>query len=119
MARHRRRVIKQLDSEHPVDIVPTSLGAHVIPEEYRSRPDDYVALVIDAMIPHHQSAIDAGQMALPQATRQEIRDLAAVIIADQQREIDQMTSWRQSWYATSTPPEVIRDQPMNMPGMGH
>jgi imidazolonepropionase len=45
------RVIQQLNSAHPADLVPTFLGAHEVPEEYRIRPDDYVALVINEMIP--------------------------------------------------------------------
>jgi imidazolonepropionase len=45
------RVIKALNDSHPVDIVPTFLGAHEIPEEYQGRPDDYVALVANEMIP--------------------------------------------------------------------
>lgn len=45
------RAINRLGAEHPVDVVPTFLGAHDVPEEYQSRPDDYVALVIHEMIP--------------------------------------------------------------------
>jgi imidazolonepropionase len=45
------RVIKCLNNTHAVDIVPTFLGAHEIPPEYQARPDDYVALVADEMIP--------------------------------------------------------------------
>jgi imidazolonepropionase len=37
--------------DHAVDLVPTFLGAHDIPAEYRARPDEYVAVVIDEMIP--------------------------------------------------------------------
>jgi imidazolonepropionase len=36
---------------HPVEVVPTLLGAHVVPEEYRSRTDAYVDLVTEEMIP--------------------------------------------------------------------
>ena len=43
--------IRRLDAEHAVDLVPTFLGAHEVPPAYRGRPDDYVALVIDEMIP--------------------------------------------------------------------
>ena len=82
-------------------------------------PEPFDRAFIDAMIPHHESAIDAARPALQPATRPAIRTLATTIIADQQREIDQMTSWRQSWYGTSTPPETPRDMPMDMPGMGH
>lgn len=51
------RVIHRLNTEHAIDLVPTFLGAHAIPEEYQARPDDYVALVINEMIP--QVAEDA------------------------------------------------------------
>ncbi len=43
--------IVTLDREHPVTLIPTFLGAHAIPAEYKSRPDDYVALVISEMLP--------------------------------------------------------------------
>lgn len=43
--------IRRLDAEHPVDLVPTFLGAHDVPPEYRGRSDDYVALVVHEMIP--------------------------------------------------------------------
>lgn len=45
------RVLRSLDHDHPIDIVPTFLGAHDIPSEYRERRDAYVSLVIDDMIP--------------------------------------------------------------------
>ena len=43
--------IKQLNDETPVSYVPTFLGAHDIPEEYRERREEYVALVIEDMLP--------------------------------------------------------------------
>jgi imidazolonepropionase len=45
------RAVARLRSELPLDIVPTFMGAHEIPIEYRSRRDAYVRLVIDEMIP--------------------------------------------------------------------
>ena len=45
------RAIKQLNQELPLRYVPTFLGAHDIPAEYRERRDEYVALVIDEMLP--------------------------------------------------------------------
>ncbi len=53
---------------------------------------------IDAMIPHHQSAIDMAKEAQTKATHQEIKDLAGRIVTAQQREIDQMKAWRAQWY---------------------
>ncbi|MDT5060756.1 MAG: imidazolonepropionase [Acidobacteriota bacterium] len=45
------RAIKQLNEETPLRYVPTFLGAHDIPEEYLERREDYVALVIEEMLP--------------------------------------------------------------------
>lgn len=45
------RVIKQLNDETPLRYVPTFLGAHDIPFEYKERRDEYVRLVIEEMLP--------------------------------------------------------------------
>jgi imidazolonepropionase len=41
----------QLDAQHPVDLVPTFLGAHAVPPGYKGRTDDYVSLVVEEMLP--------------------------------------------------------------------
>ncbi len=43
--------IHALNAEHAIDLVPTFLGAHVVPEEFRGRADDYVELVVAEMLP--------------------------------------------------------------------
>lgn len=53
---------------------------------------------IDAMIQHHQSAIDAARSALRRSSRDEILRLAEAIIEAQSREIDQLRKWRADWY---------------------
>lgn len=45
------RAIKKLDEETQLRYVPTFLGAHDVPDEYRARRADYVALVIEEMLP--------------------------------------------------------------------
>lgn len=45
------RVIRRLGEETPLDIVPTFLGAHEIPDEYRANREDYIKLVTDEMMP--------------------------------------------------------------------
>ncbi len=45
------RAIRRLDRETPLRHVPTFLGAHTIPEEFAGRSEDYVALVIEEMLP--------------------------------------------------------------------
>jgi imidazolonepropionase len=44
-------VLRDLDRAHPVDVVPTFMGAHEIPPEYAGKKDDYVRLVREEMIP--------------------------------------------------------------------
>jgi imidazolonepropionase len=45
------RAIRRLGERHPIDIVPTFMGAHEIPHEYRGRRKEYVDLVVERMIP--------------------------------------------------------------------
>lgn len=45
------RVIRRLGTETPLDIVPTFMGAHAVPEEYKSHPDDFVDLIVNEMLP--------------------------------------------------------------------
>ena len=45
------RAVRTLDKDTPLRFVPTFLGAHDIPPEYRSRRSAYVSLLIDEMLP--------------------------------------------------------------------
>lgn len=73
-------------------------------ERLSTVPEPFDLAFIDAMIDHHQDAIDAAQLALEQANRQEIKDLAQDIIDAQQREIGQLRAWRESWYGDAATP---------------
>ncbi len=44
-------VMKPANEEHPIEIVPTFLGAHAVPAEYKDNPDEYVNLITDEIIP--------------------------------------------------------------------
>jgi imidazolonepropionase len=43
--------IAELQKRGPLDLVPTFLGAHAVPAEFRGRTDEYVDLVVDEMLP--------------------------------------------------------------------
>ncbi len=43
--------IAHLDTEHPLTIVPTFLGAHAVPPGHKEDPDSYVDLVVEQMLP--------------------------------------------------------------------
>lgn len=45
------RAIKRLDHLTPLRYIPTFLGAHSIPPEYRSRRGEYISLIINQMLP--------------------------------------------------------------------
>jgi uncharacterized protein (DUF305 family) len=53
---------------------------------------------IDAMIPHHESAIDMANVALQESDNPDIRQIAEAIVDAQKREIAQMRGWREEWY---------------------
>ena len=44
--------INELADEHFMTIVPTFLGAHAIPSEYKDSPDTYVQMICDRMLPY-------------------------------------------------------------------
>jgi len=43
--------VAELNAEGPWELVPTFLGAHAVPPEYRSNRDGYLRLLIDEMLP--------------------------------------------------------------------
>ena len=45
------KVIDEVNKSHPIDIVPTFLGAHAIPPEFRDNSEGFVDLICDEMIP--------------------------------------------------------------------
>ncbi|KAF0248588.1 MAG: imidazolonepropionase [bacterium] len=45
------QVIKKINQEGKVELVPTFLGAHEVPDEYRNNRDGYINLLIEEMIP--------------------------------------------------------------------
>jgi uncharacterized protein (DUF305 family) len=73
------------------------MGIMMDPQQLANR-DPFDKAFIDAMIPHHQSAIEMAQVAREKSEIPEIEELAMDIISAQQKEIEQMTRWRQQWY---------------------
>lgn len=43
--------ISQLAAKHKIEVVPTFLGAHAVPAEYKGRTSEYVDLIIEKMLP--------------------------------------------------------------------
>ena len=97
------RAIKEQEfgtSEVPMQMSPEEMemmGMEDPAELANQRPFDEA--FINAMIPHHQSAIDMAQVALDESDNPAIRDLAGRIVEDQTREIEQMRGWLEEWYS--------------------
>jgi uncharacterized protein (DUF305 family) len=68
---------------------------------------------IDAMVAHHQAAIDMSLPADTNALRPELKEFARKVVEDQAREVEMMKGWRGQWYAGRPPTPTI----MAMPGM--
>src|SRR5215216_5651526 len=45
------RVVRRLNTEGALNYVPTFLGAHEVPDEYRGRRGEYVGVVVEEMLP--------------------------------------------------------------------
>ena len=45
------QVIRELDDRHPMDLVATFMGAHLVPAEYKNDREAYVRLVCEEMMP--------------------------------------------------------------------
>jgi imidazolonepropionase len=45
------RVIERIGRETPIEVVPTFLGAHAVPEEHAANPEGYVEFVVREMLP--------------------------------------------------------------------
>jgi imidazolonepropionase len=45
------RAVRRLNAETPLRLIPTFLGAHDVPDEFRARRDEYVRLVVEEMLP--------------------------------------------------------------------
>jgi uncharacterized protein (DUF305 family) len=53
---------------------------------------------IDAMIPHHRSAIEMAKVANQESENPRIKELAGNIVSTQKAEIEQMRRWQEQWY---------------------
>jgi uncharacterized protein (DUF305 family) len=73
------------------------MGMAMDPQELATQ-EPFDKAFIDNMIPHHESAIAMAQVVLEESENPEIRKIAGAIVDAQEREIEQMRSWRGEWY---------------------
>jgi imidazolonepropionase len=46
------KVINHLNEKYPIDIIPTFLGAHTFPPEFKDNREAYIKLITDKMLPY-------------------------------------------------------------------
>jgi uncharacterized protein (DUF305 family) len=69
----------------------------------RAAPAPFDLAFVDAMIPHHLSALMMAEMAVQQASQPELAALAQAMIDLQEDEIATMRGWRSKWQDVATP----------------
>ena len=45
------RAMKRLNESHPIDLVPTFMGGHAVPQEYKGSEEQYIDLLVNDMLP--------------------------------------------------------------------
>ena len=96
------KAIKQQEfgtSEVPMEMSAKEMEAMGMtdPGELATK-DPFDKAFIDAMIPHHRSAIEMASVALRKSDNARIKEIARAIVDAQKREIAQMQRWREEWY---------------------
>jgi uncharacterized protein (DUF305 family) len=71
---------------------------------------------ISEMIPHHQEAVDSSKKVLETTQDDDIKNFANNIIETQNKEIERMKSWYQSWYGSEY--KATDNQAMMMSDLG-
>ena len=73
---------------------------------------EFEVAFLTEMISHHASALDMAKPVFTHTRRPELNKLAADIIADQQKQITEMSAWLKTWYGRQAD-----ETAMVMPGM--
>ena len=45
------RAMKRLNESHPIDLVPTFMGGHAVPQAYKGREEEYIDVLVNDMLP--------------------------------------------------------------------
>ncbi len=72
---------------------------------------------IDAMVPHHEGAVDMAEVALKNAEHEQIKQLAEDIVSAQEAEIRELKSIKQEEFGTSRVPMDTNAEQMEGMGM--
>lgn len=80
--------------EYKMDDVSAEMGL--------GKADKYLDLrYIDAMIAHHKSAMVLAERVKYETHRQEIKDIASMILTNEPKLIDELYGWKKEWYGNT------------------
>jgi uncharacterized protein (DUF305 family) len=86
------------DMGHMMPMSEAQIEAMKMSVDLGSGDETFDLRFIEAMIPHHQGAIEMATDVLSKTERPDVRTLAEAIVSSQANEIAQMEAWRQAWY---------------------
>lgn len=77
--------------------------------------EDFEVAYVNQIIPHHQGALEMAQAVVDRAPNPEVREAAARIIEDQEREIGELTAFLRDTYGQEPNPDerMAMDPSMN------
>lgn len=83
--------------DHGEHAPATEQGSALYRQFVALKGEAYDKAFIGDMIVHHEGAVNMAELAMAQASHQEIKDLAATIVSSQSKEIADMKQWQQNW----------------------
>jgi uncharacterized protein (DUF305 family) len=105
----------------PVRVSPSAAQMGPMPQLDQLSGDDFDRAFLVQMSMHHAVAVMMARPVVANASHPELRELAQSIIADQTREIAQMSQWSADWYGAPIPDPVAMMDAMGgaPPSGGH
>ncbi|MDX2775789.1 DUF305 domain-containing protein [Streptomyces caniscabiei] len=98
MARQTATPLPSTDSMDREKHAPTTESGSALYRQFAAlKGEAYDKAFIGDMIVHHEGAVNMAELAMAQASHQEIKDLAATIVSSQSKEIADMKQWQQNW----------------------
>lgn len=105
--------VKQTEEMKNMDHSLVPMGVNMESTLYKKyaalKGEDYDKAFTASMIVHHENAVSMAKFAATNASRQEIKDLAATIVTSQGKELADMTNWRTQWGYTAVSDHNLKD----------
>jgi uncharacterized protein (DUF305 family) len=91
-------VMYSAEMGHTMPMTEEMRSAMMMTGDLGAADEQFDLRFLQAMIPHHEGAIEMAKQVLEKSDRPEVKELAEQIMDSQQKEIDQMQQWQKDWY---------------------